>query len=145
MLRRKAYDELIAWKGRPNRKPLPVCGPRQVGRTSTIRRFAARNYDNVVEFDLGGDGDVHRVFDGNLYPDTVVRDLSLHTDPDLLVPGSTPIFLDGIRECPCARTAPRYLATDRRSDFIASCPLSGTDLPGNGNGVPCRPSIVGPG
>ncbi len=66
MLRRKAYDELISWKGRPNRKPLPVCGPRQVGRTSTIRRFAVRNYDNVVEFDLGGDGDVHRVFDGNL-------------------------------------------------------------------------------
>ena len=144
MLRRKVYDELVAWRGRPDRRPLLVCGPRQVGKTTIIRHFAAENYDNVVEFDLGEDREVHRVFDGDLYPDTIIRGLSLFTDPDRLVPGSTLVFLDEIQECPRARTALRHLANDRRFDLIASCPLSGADLPGKGDGVPGRPSIIGP-
>ena len=39
-LRRKIDAFLDAWKANPDRKPLIVKGPRQVGKTESINRFA---------------------------------------------------------------------------------------------------------
>ena len=43
-LKRKIDAFLAAWKENPDRKPLIVKGPRQVGKTESIRRFGDRNY-----------------------------------------------------------------------------------------------------
>ena len=51
-LKRKADDFLAQWKSDPDRKPLIIRGPRQVGKTETIRKFAAENYENVIEINL---------------------------------------------------------------------------------------------
>ena len=47
-LKRKADAYLNAWKSDPNRSPLIIKGPRQVGKTETIDYFAAHNYRSVV-------------------------------------------------------------------------------------------------
>ncbi len=47
-LKRKIDGYLAAWKYDPNRKPLIVKGPRQVGKTESILRFAEDSYKNVV-------------------------------------------------------------------------------------------------
>lgn len=39
-LKRKIDDYLIAWKEEADHKPLIVKGPRQVGKTESILRFA---------------------------------------------------------------------------------------------------------
>jgi predicted AAA+ superfamily ATPase len=48
-LRRKIDEQLRTWKADDRRKPLIVKGPRQVGKTESIRRFARQNYAHVVE------------------------------------------------------------------------------------------------
>ena len=51
-LKRKTDDFLAQWKSDPDRKPLIIRGPRQVGKTETIRKFAAENYENVIEINF---------------------------------------------------------------------------------------------
>ena len=51
-LKRKADMFLEQWKHDANRNPLIIKGPRQVGKTETIRAFAKRNYGNVVEINF---------------------------------------------------------------------------------------------
>ena len=43
-LKRKIDDFLIAWKSDSDRKPLIVKGPRQIGKTESIKHFANNNY-----------------------------------------------------------------------------------------------------
>ena len=47
-LKRKIDLFLSEWKKNPERKPLIVKGPRQVGKTESIRRFAAQNYESDI-------------------------------------------------------------------------------------------------
>ena len=43
---------LSAWKSNPDRKPLIVKGPRQVGKTESIRRFGEQNYKSVISINF---------------------------------------------------------------------------------------------
>ena len=47
-LKRKIDAFLDAWKADPDRKPLIVKGPRQVGKTESINRFGNMNYESVI-------------------------------------------------------------------------------------------------
>ena len=47
-LRRKTDAFLAARKANPDRKLRIVKGPRQVGKTESIRRFGERNYKSVI-------------------------------------------------------------------------------------------------
>lgn len=48
-LKRKMDATLDAWLSDEDRKPLIVKGPRQVGKTAAMRRFAMEHYESVVE------------------------------------------------------------------------------------------------
>ena len=47
-LKRKIDAFLSEWKANPDKKPLIVKGPRQVGKTESIQRFASENYTSVI-------------------------------------------------------------------------------------------------
>lgn len=47
-LKRKIDTYLSKWKAKPDRKPLIVKGPRQVGKTESIYRFGLQNYKNII-------------------------------------------------------------------------------------------------
>ena len=47
-LDRKIDHFLAEWKATPQRKPLIVKGPRQVGKTESVRRFAQSSYENMI-------------------------------------------------------------------------------------------------
>ena len=51
-LKRKVYDELIAWKQRPNHSTLEVSGARQVGKTYIVNRFADEQYIQKIYINL---------------------------------------------------------------------------------------------
>ena len=51
-LKRKIDEYLKEWGASSDRKPLVVKGPRQVGKTESIRRFAKGNYDEVIEINF---------------------------------------------------------------------------------------------
>ena len=49
---RKIDKFLIDWKSEQDRKSLIVKGSRQVGKTESIRHFAADNYDSFIEINF---------------------------------------------------------------------------------------------
>ena len=51
-LKRKVDDFLCEWKSDPNRKPLVIKGSRQVGKTESIKHFAAANYESIIEINF---------------------------------------------------------------------------------------------
>lgn len=51
-LKRKVDTFFREWKADPARKPLIIKGSRQVGKTESIRKFAAEEYESVVEINF---------------------------------------------------------------------------------------------
>ena len=51
-LKRKAYDEMAAWKKRPGHSALEVSGARQVGKTYLVNRFADEQYGQKIYINL---------------------------------------------------------------------------------------------
>jgi len=110
-MRRLITDALLAWKDRPNRKPLIIRGARQVGKTHSIEAFGSQMFHNVVKIDFEKLVSARKIFDGDLAPDRLIRLLSASTDQDIL-PGKTLLFLDEIQRCPQALVALRYFFED---------------------------------
>ena len=51
-LKRKIDKYLADWKANENRKPLIIKGPRQIGKTESINKFAENNYESVIEINF---------------------------------------------------------------------------------------------
>ena len=51
-LKREAYQELLAWKQRPDHKTLEVSGARQVGKTYLVNKFADEQYEHKIYVNL---------------------------------------------------------------------------------------------
>ena len=51
-LKRKVYDELVAWKKRPGHSTLEISGARQVGKTYIVNRFADEQYNQKIYINL---------------------------------------------------------------------------------------------
>ncbi|MDR1136343.1 MAG: ATP-binding protein [Clostridiales Family XIII bacterium] len=125
MLKRKISNELLAWKQSENRMCLLVKGARQVGKTFIIRLFAEENYKHFVELNFIENPAYQAIFDGDLNTEMLIKQISLRVPNAELVPGKTLIFLDEIQLCPRARTALKFLASDKRFDIIASGSMLG--------------------
>ena len=124
MLYRKALQNLIDWKNRPEKKALLITGARQTGKTYLVREFAKKNYTHFVEINFYSEPQAAAIFSGSLNADTIIANLSAYTRKPI-APGKTLIFLDEIQECPEARTAIKFLVDDGRFDYIESGSLLG--------------------
>ena len=120
MLKRKAMDALHRWKAKPGRKPLIVEGPRQVGKTFTVRAFAKEAYEACYELNFLEDNGLKAIFTGSLSADAILTGIRLEMPDTSYVPGKTLVFLDEIQACPQAITSLKFLAEDPRFDVIAS-------------------------
>ncbi|MDR0596388.1 MAG: ATP-binding protein [Clostridiales Family XIII bacterium] len=125
MLKRKIIDEFAAWKRNPERLCLLVKGARQVGKTFIVRLFAEESYKHFVEINFVENPAYAAIFDSDLDVETLTKQISLRVPGAELVPGETLIFLDEIQLCPKARTALKFLASDKRFDVIASGSMLG--------------------
>ena len=98
---------LSSWQGRSNRKPLILRGARQVGKTHAVKRLG-KKFDNFVEVNFEMDPAAKSIFDIDLNPTRIVRDLSLLAK-QMIIPGKTLLFLDEAQEQPQVLLALRYL------------------------------------
>jgi len=73
MLTRKLSTQLAEWKNMTNRKCLLVKGARQVGKTTTIEKFAKENYKHYVYMNFDKMPEYQSVFDGNLDVETLIK------------------------------------------------------------------------
>ena len=124
-LSRKFDGWLKAWRENPDRKPLLVKGARQVGKTESIRHFAAGHYDSVIEINFVFQPEFKQITADGYKAESVIKRMSA-LDPTLrFVPGRTLLFFDEIQEFPDIATSFKDFKIDGRYDVIASGSMLG--------------------
>jgi predicted AAA+ superfamily ATPase len=105
-MKRLIDQRLQAWADDPGRKSLLLRGARQVGKTYSCRELG-KGFDEFVEINFEIEPRYIEVFERDLDPKRIVRDLGLLVGRDI-VPGKTLLFLDEIQEAPNALKSLRY-------------------------------------
>ena len=75
-LKRKIDKYLQYWKQDPERKPLIVKGARQVGKTESIRKFAEKNYENIIYINFVEEPKYKLITEDGYKPDDIIRNIS---------------------------------------------------------------------
>ena len=110
-------QDLIAWKNRPDRKPLILFGARQVGKTYILKDFGKREYENVAYINCDNNELIKDLFtDYNI--ERIILTLSALTGENIL-PGKTLIIMDEIQELPRGLASLKYFCEDARGYHVA--------------------------
>ncbi len=125
MLKRKIYDELLAWKTSRENKSLLLKGARQVGKTFIIDLFGRREFKSYIYLNFLKNEKLKEIFATSLEPEDIYKQISLRVPGARFILNDTLIFFDEIQACPKARTALKFLSIDGRYRIIASGSLLG--------------------
>ena len=120
MFKRKAYEKLLAWKRESAGKTaVLVEGARRVGKTTLVKEFASREYDDYLYIDFSNIGsDTARIFNeyrGDV--DVFLRMLQLSFGK-ALEPRRSLVIFDEVQRLPVAREYIKHLVEDGRFDYI---------------------------
>lgn len=124
-LKRKIDQYLIDWKTNLDRLPLIIKGARQIGKTESIRHFAAQHYKSVIEINFILQKQYTDIFDDGFEVDTVIRNISLKNPELVFVPHKTLLFFDELQACVNCATSLKSFKEDGRYDVICSGSLMG--------------------
>mgnify|MGYP006330029777 FL=1 len=124
-LKRKIDAYLTDWKNSENRKPLIVKGPRQIGKTESIRKFAEENYKSVIEINFVTSEKYKQITSDGYSAESVIKNISLIDPSHKFIAGETLIFFDEIQEYPEIATSLKFFSIDGRFDVICSGSLLG--------------------
>ncbi|MBR6459356.1 MAG: ATP-binding protein [Actinomycetaceae bacterium] len=127
MLKRKAYNEMLAWKKSAHSQALLVAGARQIGKTFLIDEFARNEYPAHIKIDFLNDADAVVLFGSAKNADDLIERLSLRAGK-AISPGQTLIFFDEVQEVPNIITLSKYLIQDGRFPVIMSGSMLGVEL-----------------
>ena len=122
---RKADRFLAEWKNNSDRKPLIIKGSRQVGKTETIRRFAAENYESVIEINFVEEPKYEAITTDGYKTEDIIRNISLLDPSKRFVSGKTLIFFDEVQKFPDIATSLKFFKQDGRFDVICSGSMLG--------------------
>lgn len=127
-MKRKISRELIRWKESKIRKPLLLQGSRQVGKTYCLEELGRNEFSNYHLFDFMENPALNQIFEQDLSPERILRDLGLFQDRDINLNTDLIIF-DEIQQCPKALTSLKYFAQKLPHTYIvASGSLLGLGL-----------------
>ena len=119
-MERDAYERLLAWKGSAaTRKPLLMRGARQTGKTWLLRAFGRERYAASHYFNFEQTPDLGSLFQRDLDPRRIVRDLSIFAGARIL-PERSLIILDEIQACNAALNSLKYFAEDAPQYHVAA-------------------------
>lgn len=124
-LKRKLDLFLGEWKQDLNRKPLIVKGPRQVGKTESIRKFGTENYENVIEINFVEEPKYKMMTVDGYRVDDIIKNISRMDPSKHFVEGKTLLFFDELQEFPEITTALKFFYQDGRFDVICSGSMLG--------------------
>ena len=124
-LKRKIDKYLLLWKENQERKPLIVKGPRQVGKTESIKKFARENYESFIEINFVEEPKYKMIIEEGYKADDIVRNISRIDPSKKFIPQKTLIFFDELQEFPEIATALKFFKIDGRFDVICSGSLLG--------------------
>lgn len=124
-LKRKIDAFLNSWREDADRKPLIVKGPRQVGKTESIKKFADANYESIVEINFYEEPKYKNIINDGYSAADIIKNISLLDPSKSFIEGKTLLFFDEIQELPEIATSLKFFKTDGRFDVICSGSLLG--------------------
>ena len=104
-LKRKIDDFLVSWKENPDRKPLIVKGPRQVGKTESINRFGNQSYSSVIYINFVEEPKYKMITGDSYKAADIIKNISRIDPSKKFIEGETLIFFDELQEFPEIATA----------------------------------------
>ncbi len=122
---RKIDNFLKEWKEDPDRKPLIVKGPRQVGKTESIRKFASENYESIIEINFVEEPKYEMIISDGYKTADIIKNISLLDPSKRFIDGKTIIFFDEIQKFPDIATSLKFFKQDGRFDIICSGSMLG--------------------
>ncbi|MCL1976201.1 MAG: ATP-binding protein [Firmicutes bacterium] len=108
-MERKIVKNLLKWKNNPEKLPLLLQGARQVGKTYILLSFGKEFYKNVAYFSMEESQEIPAIFERDLNPERIVRELAASSG-QMILPGDTLIIFDEIQACEQALTSLKYFA-----------------------------------
>ena len=133
-MKRLAYNRLIEWKNKADRKPLIVNGARQVGKTWILKEFGANEYSGVAYINCDENAEMINAF-SDFDTGRLIRTFSVLAGVHIK-PRETLIILDEIQQVPIAITSLKYFCENAPEYHIAVAgSLLGIGLHG-GTGFP---------
>ncbi len=106
-MERKIVKRLLDWKSNPQKKPLILQGARQVGKTYSLLSFGKEHYKNTAYFSFEESSEYTAVFDRDLKPERIIKELSALSGITIL-PEDTLVIFDEIQACEKALTSLKY-------------------------------------
>lgn len=128
-MKRKIYDELIAWKNlKSDKMPLVLYGARQIGKTWVLQEFGKNNYKNTVYVNFERESNLLPYFEDNISPKNIINILEEYYN-EKIIPKETLIIFDEIQTCNRALTSLKYFAEDAKEyDVVAAGSLLGVHI-----------------
>jgi len=117
MFHRNILNEFREWADKPNRKPMIIRGARQVGKTTTVKMFAAE-FDQFIYLNLERDEE-RMIFERNYPFSDLVISLFLYAGKKRKN-GRTLLFIDEIQNSPRAASLLRYFYEDTPDLYVIS-------------------------
>ena len=124
-LARKIDNVLNTWKNTENHLPIVIKGPRQIGKTESIRRFAEKNYESLVEINFVEEPRYRTICADGYRAQDIIKNISLIDPTKRFLPGKTLIFFDEIQSFPNIAKTLKFFKEDGRFDVICSVCLLG--------------------
>jgi len=106
-MERDIAHKLIAWRQRPQRKPLILRGARQVGKTYSLLAFGQQHFPACHYVNFERDERLAAIFAADLNPVRILRELSFYFERTIN-PESDLLIFDEIQQCPQALTSLKY-------------------------------------
>ena len=117
-MEREIMKKLVEWKDSPDRKPLLLTGVRQCGKTYVLKDFGNRYFEDTAYFSFEGNRGLASVFEYDLDPERILRELGDIVQGREIVPGKTLLVFDEIQACPNAVTSLKYFCENKRELHI---------------------------
>ena len=105
-MKRLAYDRLLEWKNKTDRKPLILNGARQVGKTWILKEFGGNEYSNVAYINCDEVEEMKTLF-YDFDTERLIRSFSILSG-EVIKPEETLIILDEIQVVPLGLTSLKY-------------------------------------
>lgn len=104
-MKRLIEKDLLAWKSKPDRKPLIIYGARQVGKTHSMVEFGRDNYESTAYFFFENNQELQSIFNKGVNDIRILfGDLERFSGKEIK-PQKTLVIFDEIQACPAAISA----------------------------------------
>lgn len=128
-MRRNIWNKLVDWKNKKDRKPLILKGARQIGKTYILQAFGKEHFSQVHYLNFEKYRQLDKIFEGDLIPQNILRDLSFYLNTSIDKENDLIIF-DEIQNIPRALTSLKYFQEELPELAICSAgSLLGIQMP----------------